>query len=71
MAKVLDFTGGTTVDIPPNKVLKGAIEQDLASVLVIGEDKKGDLYIAGSTSNVPEILFLLERFKFIILSGVN
>lgn len=63
MAKILDFTGETTVDLPAKTVLEGAIKQDLDIVLVIGVCKDGQHYYAGSTSSAGEMLLLVEIFK--------
>lgn len=63
---VLDME--TTLDLPPERILNAAIKADLETVLVIGWDKEGDLYAAGSTAKIGDILLLLERTKQVVLS---
>lgn len=70
MAKILDFTGETTADIPTKTVLEGAIEQDLNTVLVIGFCKDGQYYYAASTSSAGEMLLLVEIFKSKVILNV-
>ncbi len=62
MGEVLQFEGETTLDIPPDRILSGAIESKLESVIVIGENANG-FYFASSTADIPSILFSIEMFK--------
>ncbi len=61
--KVVPFTGDTILDIPPEKILSGAIRTDLDVVLVIGRNKDGALYVAGSMASIPENVWLIECAK--------
>lgn len=69
---VVPFPGTTTLDINPNVVLKGAIDQ-LEIVMVIGYDNDGEFYIAMSTGSVPEISWLLTQAQSALLklAGVS
>lgn len=58
---VIDFPGGTTVDIPAEKILKAAIEADLGDCVVMGWTKDGDEYFAGTTSDLRTVQFLANR----------
>lgn len=58
---VVDFPGGTTVDIPAEKVLKAAIEADLDDVVVMGWTKDRNEYFAGTTSDLRIVQFLANR----------
>lgn len=52
----------------PDHVLecaKGHFQQ----VLVIGRDEDGDLGVFGSTGNAPDVLWMIEQFKFSLLAG--
>jgi hypothetical protein len=60
--KVILFPGETTLDIPPDRVLDGALGK-LDTVLVIGKDLDGGLYLAASTNNGGELFLLIERCK--------
>jgi hypothetical protein len=59
---VVPFTGITLNDTSPASVLDGARKHQLDTVFVIGE-KDGELYAAGSTSAVGDIMVLFEKFK--------
>ena len=57
----------TQLYIDPDKVLKGAIGE-LEDCVVIGFEKEdGEIYLASSSANGPEILWLLEKAKEIVL----
>jgi hypothetical protein len=61
-AKILDFTGITRLDLDPDRVLAKAIGA-VDSVIVIGYDKDGDLYIATSYADGGDMLWALEQTK--------
>lgn len=63
---VIPFPGTTTLDINPNAVLKGAIDQ-LKMGMVIGYDNDGEFYIAVSTGSAPEISWLLTQAQSALL----
>ena len=67
-AKILNFTGDTTVDLEPDAVLEAACGK-LDDALILGWTTDGDLYLASTTSNIGEMLVLLERAKQVILGG--
>lgn len=54
------------LDIPVDRVLFGALEKNLEDVLVVG--RAGSEYYYASSSAKPEVnLYLLERFKNIVV----
>jgi hypothetical protein len=53
----------TTLDIPVERVLQGAIDAKPAYVIVIGEDADGSLYFAASKSDGGEMLWWMEKAK--------
>lgn len=63
MGDVVNFDGPTTLDIPPDKVLQGAIDSKLVSVIVIGETVGGEIYHASSTADLAEMILAVEIFK--------
>lgn len=65
---VLLFPGPTTLDIPPDRVLEGAVGC-LDDVILIGKHKDGSLYFASSSGDVAETLWVLEQFKARLLAG--
>jgi hypothetical protein len=58
---VVPFTGDTTADMPPEKVLSGAIEDGIDPAIVIGLDGDGRIYVASSLGNSDTVLGLLYR----------
>jgi hypothetical protein len=64
---VVDFPGETTADFPPDKVLNGAIEAGLESVVIVGLSKETGLYTAASSGNTEHAIFLLEFAKHRLL----
>ena len=67
-AEIIDGHFNTTLPVPPENVLKGAIEQGLEDVIIVGRTKDGELYMAASTGEAPEILWLIECAKGYILN---
>ena len=64
---IIEFTGGTVLDIPPEKILKAAIDASLESVTVIGIKEDGSTYVAFSSSDLALSLWMLENAKLDIL----
>ena len=62
-SNVIQFHGNTTLDIPCDRVLQGAQEAKLKTVLVIGWDENDQMYSACSTGDNRETLWLLKRFE--------
>lgn len=60
--KIISFGGTTTLNMPPDKVLKSAIGK-LESVIIIGYDKNENEYFASSIADSGDILWLIERCK--------
>ena len=67
-AEIIEGNFNTRLSVPAENVLKGAIEQNLEDVIIIGRTKDQDLYMAASTGEGPEILWLIECAKGYILS---
>lgn len=51
----------TTNPIPPERVIDAARDASLESVLIVGIDESGELYLASSTSDGREMLWYLAR----------
>lgn len=68
MSNVIKSPGETVLDVDPDTVLDAAIGK-LESVLVLGWDFNDQPYFAGSTSDMGEILILIELFKKQILES--
>lgn len=65
-ADVIDFTGTTTLDIDPDRILQSAIGQ-MDQVVLIGWDKDGREYFSSSVSDGGTVLWHLERAKLKLL----
>ncbi len=68
---VLEFTGITTVDIPPTKILAKAAGAKLKDVVVVGHDADGGLYFASSSADGGDVLWLFERAKLFLLGALT
>lgn len=66
---VIDFTGTTTLDMPPSKILAKAAGAGLTDVVVVGWDKDGRLYFASSSGKGPEVAWLLDNAKIELLEA--
>ena len=68
-ANVVVLNVDSTLDIPPERVLKGALAAELTEVLIIGYRKDGTEYIASSESDGRTILWLCELAKHRLMSN--
>ena len=60
MSHVLDFTGITSLDIEPDRILEAA-KGELESVVVVGYRKDGREYFASSIADSGTAAWLLSR----------
>lgn len=67
---VIEFPGPTLLDIPPDKILSGALGAKLVMRLVIGETEDGEIYSSTSTGDLAEIILALELAKAAFLKQV-
>ena len=67
-ADIIEGKFNTKLPVPVENVLRGAIEQDLEDVIIIGRTKDQELYMAASNGDGPELLWLIECAKSYILS---
>lgn len=70
MADILNFTGITRLDTPPDRVLDAALGK-LTEVVVVGYDQEGNEYFASSKANGADALWLLERGKHRLMQIVD
>jgi hypothetical protein len=66
-AKVIDLPCITRLDLPPDRILNGALGK-LEGVIIIGYDKEGYEYFASSYAAGGDVLWLLERCKHVLLT---
>jgi len=67
MTNVIELPVVTTLDIPPERILRKAADADLQEVIIIGTSKEGDLYFAGSMADGGNALWLIEKAKKALL----
>ena len=67
MGKVTILRVLTTLDVPIDRVLEGALAADLDAVVVLGYDKNGDEYFASSNADGGDVVWLMERMKLKLL----
>ena len=53
----------TKLDVPAERILKGALEAGLRDVVVCGYTEDGDEYFASSVADGGTTLWLMERCK--------
>lgn len=66
MVDIINFDGETKLELEADKVLdaaKGRVED----CIIAGWDKDGELYLATTSGNMPEIIFILEHAKNYIM----
>ena len=64
---VIQLTQATSQHIPVERVLDAAKERLNETCLVLGWDEDDLLYVASSTSNAPELLWMIEKAKQALL----
>lgn len=58
---VVLFSGPTTLDLPPERLLQKALEADLGAVVIFGTDKYGGEYFASSLGETAQTMYYLQR----------
>ncbi len=64
---VVPFTGLTKLDIPVDKILEGAKEANLKTVIVIGEDQNGESFLASSSGDLALMYWMLANTQKYLL----
>ncbi len=76
-SNVVQFPGMTALTVEPDvempiptaNVLEGAVNADLKDVVICGRDKEGNFYLASSSNNLPNVLWLLELARFHLVAN--
>ncbi len=66
MSNVTRFPGITNLDLDPDMILSEAIGK-LATAIIIGTDKDGELYFASSVTDGGTVLWWVELAKKALL----
>tara|TARA_R110000822_G_scaffold1244_8_gene5586 strand:+ start:6467 stop:6697 length:231 start_codon:yes stop_codon:yes gene_type:complete len=67
MGEVIDQTWPTSLDVPVDKVLNGALEAKLTDVVLVGNTEDGRVYVARSNAKIADSNFLLDIGKHILI----
>jgi hypothetical protein len=70
MGKVIELGVVTSASISPEKILQAALEADLTEAIVIGQRPDGTVYFAMSTAEAPDINWLLDCAKRLLMDGI-
>lgn len=70
-AEIMPFTGITSLDIPPDRVLQSAIDHGMDEVVVCGFDDEGQSYFASSIADVGTALFHLDRARWRLMKMLD
>jgi hypothetical protein len=57
---VVPFTGITKLDLPAERIISGAAEANLGTVVIIGFDGEGDFFFSSNKADGGEVLWLME-----------
>lgn len=71
MSNVITLPCITTHNLPAERVLNGALEADLAGVVVLGYDKEGKPYFASSYADGGDVMWLMELLKRELLNTAD
>jgi hypothetical protein len=62
----------TRIDMPAERVLKGALEAGVTDAVICGWDAEGAFYFASNKADGAEVLWLLELAKkFLLEEGAD
>jgi len=53
----------TTLPIPPERILKGALNVDFQEAVVLGWREDGSMYLAFSNPSLGDLIYILEAAK--------
>lgn len=67
MTNVVELPIVTRLDLDPQRVLAGALEDGMTEVVIIGYDKDGDEVFRSSLADGADALWHLERAKLKLL----
>lgn len=63
-SNVVEFTGSTTLEIDPKKILSNLLEAPpLQEIVAITRDAEGELHLYSSSGYGPDILWLIEHAR--------
>lgn len=70
-AEVVNFTGPTTLDIDPRRMLEAALSAGLTEVVICGFTEDGTEYFASSVADAGAAGYHLDRAKWNLMRQVD
>lgn len=70
MGDVIELGCNTTADLPAEKVLDAAKAAALTEAVVVGMKADGTIYFAMTTSSAPDVNWLLDCAKKLLMDEV-
>ena len=67
MGEVVILDVETRLDIPAERILEAAKQDDLKTAMVIGFDAGGELYVRTTTTKAKELIWLMELAKQLVM----
>ena len=67
MGEVVILDVETRLDIPAERILEAAKQDDLETAMVIGVDADGELYVRTTTTKAKELIWLMELAKQLVM----
>ena len=71
MGEVVALPVSTSLDIPADRVLRGALDHGMDCVVVLGIGTDGESYFASSAGDSAEIVWLMELAKKQLLEACS
>lgn len=71
MSNVVDFTGSTTPDYSPERVLDQLKECNLEGFALVGYTKDGEEFFCTTYADIQKVNWLLDRYKKALLESVD
>ena len=68
MGDVVTWPHPTRLDVPVERIIQGAVDANLESIVVAGYTAGGEEYFAASIADGGTVLWLIERMKMKLLA---
>lgn len=71
MTNVIVLPVVTSLDVPAERILQGALDDDLEHAIVIGRNQDGTIYFASSLADGAEVNWLLDHAKLALFQAAK
>lgn len=69
--KVVPLDQITTNDVPPEKIIEGAAEEEFEDIVILGKLKDGTMYYASSNASIGDAFVMMDKFKLDMLQEID